>query len=74
MPDTVIEVVREKVSGEPKKGAVAVTRLPYGRAALGLRKELDEDGEGEADAAAGILEGWLVKHFLKAEPTEEALL
>ena len=55
--------MREEASGEPKKGAVAVTRLPYGRAAVGLRKELDEDGEGEADAAAGILEDWLVKHF-----------
>ena len=34
--------VLEEASGEPKKVARAVTRLPYRRAAVGLRKGLSE--------------------------------
>lgn len=42
-------------------------------AAVWLQKWLDE-GDGGWRRSEGILEGWLVKHFLKAEPTQEALL
>ena len=53
--------MREEASGEPKKGARAVTWLPYRYAAVGLRKGLDDDDDG-GRRSEGILEGWLVMH------------
>jgi len=65
--------VRKEASGEPKKGARAVTWLPYRHAAVGLRKWLDGGWLREDDFAGHPWKaGWWSRYFARFLPTAQS--
>ena len=54
--------VCKEASGEPKKGAVAVTWLPYRYAAVGVAKVIGWRMTKGGRLCRASLKGWLVKH------------
>ena len=74
MLDTVTENVGEKVSRKPKKGVQEINLAAIQVCCCVVAKVIGWWLTKGGRLCRTSLKGWLVKHFLKAEPTKEALL